>query len=99
MSGHPLGQPKFKTGDRVTVDARGVAGHCRTPAYLRGKHGIIAEVLGRYRNPERLAYHKPGMPAEVLYKVRFQQTHIWDAYAGPANDQLDADIYEFWLRA
>lgn len=98
MSAQPLGQPKFKPGDAIIVDDRGVAGHCRTPAYLRGKQGVIAEVLGRFRNPERLAYHRPGFPAEVLYKVRFAQPHVWDHYHGSASDTLDADIYEFWLK-
>jgi nitrile hydratase subunit beta len=98
MSAQPLGHPKFKTGDAIIVDNRSIAGHCRTPAYLRGKHGIIAEVLGRFKNPERLAYHRPGLPAEVLYKVRFDQTHVWERYPGPPGDRLEADIYEFWLK-
>ena len=90
---------RFKPGDRVRVGQRGVAGHCRTPFFLRGKTGVIAEILGRFRDPERLAYHKPGQPAQVLYKVRFAQTHIWAAYAGPASDTREADIYEHWLEA
>jgi nitrile hydratase subunit beta len=102
MAAHALGTPKFKPGDPVVVDQRAIAGHCRTPGYLRGKQGVIAEVLGRFRNPERLAYHRPGLPAEVLYKVRFEQMHLWSAaaptpYPGPAGDHLEADLYEFWL--
>ena len=48
-------------------------GHCRTPWYLRGKTGVVAAVHGTFRDPEQLAYHKPGLPAQVLYKVRFKQ--------------------------
>jgi nitrile hydratase subunit beta len=33
----------------------------------------------------------------VLYKVRFEQRKLWPKYAGPATDQLEADIYEQWL--
>ena len=55
------------------------------------------EIHGTFRNPEQLAYHKPGLPAQVLYKVRFKQGEIWGRYAGPAGDHLEADIYEHWL--
>ncbi len=87
----------FRIGDPVRVDARAAVGHCRTPLYLRGQTGIIADILGRYKNPERLAYRSPGYPAQVLYKVRFRQVDLWSSYAGAANDTLDADIFEHWL--
>ena len=88
---------RFKPGDRVRVDDRDVAGHCRAPWYLRGQTGVIAEVLGVFRDPERLAYMKPGWPRQVLYKVRFMQGELWPDYKGPARDRLDADIAENWL--
>jgi nitrile hydratase len=87
----------FSPGEQVRVAARPVLGHCRTPFYLRGKRGVIAGVHGRFRNPEQLAYHKPGLPALVLYKVRFEQAELWQGYRGPAGDHLEADIYEHWL--
>jgi nitrile hydratase subunit beta len=89
--------PNFAAGDAVRVAARSALGHCRTPWYLRGKAGVIAAVHGTYRDPERLAYHRPGLPALVLYKVRFKQADLWGRYAGPAGDHLEADIYEQWL--
>ena len=88
---------RFAPGDRVRVDARPVVGHCRTPWYLRGKAGVVAEVQGTFRNPEQLAYFKPGLPAQVLYKVRFKQAEVWSRYAGPDCDNLEVDIYEHWL--
>jgi nitrile hydratase len=81
----------------VRVADRPVAGHCRTPFYLRGKHGVVAAIQGTFRNPEGLAYHKPGLPALPLYKVRFKQSELWARYAGPAGDELEVDIYEHWL--
>jgi len=72
---------RFAPGDRVRVASRPVVGHCRTPWYLRGKTGVVAAVQGAFRNPEQLAYHKPGLPAQVLYKVRFTQASIWSGYA------------------
>jgi hypothetical protein len=87
----------FAAGDRVRVAARASLGHCRTPWYLRGKTGVVAEVHGRFRNPELLAYHKPGLPTLALYKVRFRQSDLWNAYTGPRGDHLEVDIYENWL--
>jgi nitrile hydratase subunit beta len=90
-------KPRFQRGEAVRVRGRPAVGHCRTPWYLRGKAGVIAAVRGAFRDPERLAYHKPGLPAQVLYTVRFRQSDLWDRYPGPAGDRLDADIYEPWL--
>ncbi len=89
--------PQFVPGDKVRVVDRPAVGHCRTPWYLRGKRGEIASIHGTYRDPERLAYHQPGLPAQVLYKVRFKQREIWGRYEGPQTDQLEADIFEYWL--
>ena len=95
--GAPVHAGAFAPGDPVRVAKRPVLGHCRTPWYLRGKPGVVAAVLGRFRNPEQLAYNKPGLPSLVLYKVRFKQGDLWGRYAGPAGDHLEADIYEHWL--
>ena len=88
---------RFAPGQTVRVAERPAIGHCRTPWYLRGKTGVVASVQGIFRNPEQLAYHQPGLPKRVLYKVRFEQAAIWDDYRGPAGDHLEADIYEHWL--
>jgi len=91
------GAPRFRPGDPVRVDERMVLGHCRTPWYLRGRTGVIANVQGAFHDPEKLAYHKPGLPRQVLYKVRFRQADLWTGYPGRSQDQLEADIYEHWL--
>lgn len=90
--------PRFKAGDSVRVDDRASLGHCRTPYFLRGKTGTVAEVVGSFRNPESLAYHKTGYPKMVLYRVRFRQRDLWSNYNGPTGDELEADIYEHWLK-
>ena len=87
----------FRAGARVRVRSETIPGHCRTPSYLRGKSGVVIEVHGEFRNPEKLAYHKPGLPRQPLYMVRFRQADLWPGYAGPASDILEADIYEHWL--
>jgi nitrile hydratase subunit beta len=87
---------RFKTGERVKVKAIYPPGHVRTPWFLRGRAGEIAEVLGRFGNPEDLAYGRPA-GAVTLYRVRFAQGELWpDAQNGPG-DTLVADIYEHWL--
>ncbi len=88
---------RFKPGDHVRIDARPAVGHCRTPWYLRGRTGVVAEILGVFKDPARLAYHRPGYPANVLYKVRVAQIDLWPDYRGPASDTLEADLYESWL--
>lgn len=99
MSAVPNLPPRFKPGQEVRVRAERPLGHCRTPWYLRGKKGVIADVHGAYHDPERLAYHKPGLPFEMLYKVRFLQADLWSGYKGAEDDHLEADIYEHWLDA
>ncbi len=89
--------PRFKVGDRVRIDNRAVLGHCRTPSFVRGHTGTITEIHGAYRDPERLAYHRPGLPALVLYKVRFRQTDLWPDYSGSPGDRLELDVYDSWL--
>ena len=91
------GGPKFAVGETVLVSGRASLGHCRTPHYLRGRCGTVIEVAGRFRDPEKLAYHKPGLPAPYLYRVRFTQVDLWAAYGGQTSDDLEADIFEHWL--
>lgn len=90
-------QARFKVGDRVRIDDRASLGHCRTPRFVRGKTGVVADVLGAFRNPEKLAYHRPGLPAQPLYTVRLRQVDLWEDYAGAETDHLDIDIYQPWL--
>ena len=88
---------RYKAGDRVRVMTREPEGHCRTPYYLRGRNGVIESDLGAYRNPEELAYHRPGLPKIELYRVRFDQADLWSGYPAAVRDSLVADIYEHWL--
>ena len=89
----------FKAGDKVAVKIGYPSGHCRTPFYVRGKHGFVERVCGAFRNPETLAYGQDGNPKHVLYRVRFDQSHVWSNYKGPAQDTIEIEIYEHWLEA
>ena len=75
---------RFNVGDRVRIKRAFPPGHRRTPYYIRGKHGVIERICGAFPNPEELAYGFDGEPAKVLYRVRFQQQHVWPGYRGPA---------------
>jgi hypothetical protein len=87
----------YRTGDRVTVRAAYPIGHVRVPYYIRGKMGVIERVCGAFANPEELAYARPGLPKQPLYRVRFKQSDIWQAYQGTDDDTVDVEIYQHWL--
>ena len=89
--------PKFRTGDRVAVRAAYPIGHVRTPYYIRGKRGVIERLCGAYGNPEELAYTRPGLPKQPLYRVRFLQREVWPAYQGNPGDTVDIEIFQHWL--
>src|SRR5262245_25311306 len=80
--------PRFGQGESVRVAGREALGHCRTPWYLRGRSGVVVAVQGMFHDPERLAYHKPGLPRIVLYTVRFRLCDVWADYKGSMHDQL-----------
>jgi nitrile hydratase len=88
---------KFQPGDRVRVRLGSPPGHCRTPAYIQGKVGVVAAVHGAFRNPETLAYGGDGLPEQFLYLVRFEQSQVWGTYPAATRDQLFIDLYEHWL--
>lgn len=95
----PHFRPRFGPGDAVTVSARFPTGrrHLRTPFYIRGKTGEVERVCGAYGNPEELAFGHYGGARIPLYRVRFDQAHVWDDYAGNPDDTIDIEIYEHWL--
>jgi nitrile hydratase len=74
-------------------------GHVRTPYYIRGKRGVIERLCGAFANPEELAYGRPGLPAQPLYRVRFLQRDVWPDYGGPPADVVEVEIYQHWLEA
>ncbi|MDD9725941.1 nitrile hydratase subunit beta [Roseovarius sp. SK2] len=83
-------------GTKVRVKTMTPPGHIRAPFYLRGKTGEIERILGRFKNPEQLAY---GLPAaeKTLYRVRFSMAELWGDAAENPTDTLDAEIYDHWL--
>lgn len=88
---------RFAVGDRVRVREAYPPGHVRTPFFIRGKAGEITTVVGKFADPEELAYGRPGTPERTLYFVRFAQPELWPDYAGPSHDTAVVDVFEHWL--
>ncbi|MGE5791632.1 MAG: SH3-like domain-containing protein [Bacteroidota bacterium] len=88
---------RFRAGDRVRVRAAYPPGHIRTPYYCRGHVGVIERLCGAFANPEELAYNRPGLPAQPLYRVRFKQTELWPDYREDPADVVEIELYQHWL--
>jgi nitrile hydratase subunit beta len=88
---------RFRPGDRVKVRRAFPPGHLRTPWYVRGRVGEIERICGAFANPEELAYNRPGLPRQPLYRVRFRQAELWADYAGRPEDTIEIEIYQHWL--
>lgn len=82
--------------ERFRVRAMFPPGHVRTPAYLRGCVGEVERRLGKFGNPENLAYGLDGGRVDLL-RVRFRMGDIWGPDAERPDDTLDAEIYAHWL--
>lgn len=82
--------------ERVRVRTAMPPGHVRTPAYLRGKTGVIERPLGRFGDPEEQAYGRIGQ-TRPLFRVRFTMAEVWGDAAERPTDTLDAEIYGHWL--
>lgn len=88
---------RFRIGERVVVREHYPDGHIRTPYYIRGKHGVIADAMGQFPNPEVAAVSGDTDERVSLYRVRFRQCDAWPHYEGSQADTLDVEIYEHWL--
>jgi hypothetical protein len=90
---------KFKVGDRVKVESLPNSGHVRTPVYILGKQGTIAQIQGNYPNPEEVAHLTNPVTVMPLYLVRFKLADLWGDACSPANarDTLCSELYEHWL--
>ena len=71
-------------------------GHVRTPAYLRGKTGMVERALGPFPNPEELAYGHAGRPLPLM-RLRFSMAEVWGPDVANPTDTIDAEIYSHWL--
>jgi nitrile hydratase subunit beta len=89
---------RFQPGARVRVKTarpeRIVRMHLRTPHYVRGREGVVTRALGRFPNPEDLAFARPAAQ-RILYHVEFEQAPVWNE--GEPGDTLLVELFEHWL--
>ena len=79
----------FFVGNRVRVKRESPEGNPRTPAYVRGKEGVITAVHGTMENS---IDHRGVYPP--LYAVEFG---IQDLFGGTNSDTVWVDVHEEWL--
>ena len=77
----------YREGDRGRVAARAHEGHHRTPAYVKGRTGVVERAHGAFANPETRAYGADGLPAVPLYLVRLTGGEV----------TVSVDVFEHWL--
>lgn len=80
---------RFTIGDRVKVKLDNPLGNPRTPRYIRGKDGVIAEIHGVIYNPRD---HRDIYPP--LYRVKFPVREVFGTFS---DDSLWIDLHEEWL--
>ena len=85
----PEASHRFQVGDCVRVECTNPTGNPRTPAYIRGKSGVVTVPHGRIVNP--IDHHGVYPP---LYSVLFQ---VKDVFGGVSHDTLSVDLHEDWL--
>jgi nitrile hydratase beta subunit-like protein len=80
---------RFHVGACVRVMQANPAGNPRTPAYVRGKTGIVTALHGRIDNP---LDHRGVYPplCSVVFPVR-------GVFGGASQDTLSVDLHEDWL--
>ncbi len=96
MSRSDAVEARFRPGDRVGVRVAFPPGHVRTPYYIRGKAGVVERLCGVLSNPEELAYARPGLPQQPVYRLRFRQSDVWPDYGGRRGDTVDIEIFQHW---
>jgi hypothetical protein len=81
-------QGSFKVGDRVAVKKENLSGNPRTPKYIRGKSGVVADVHGVIENGRD---HRGLYPP--LYTVVFD---VKEVFGGASPDNLRVDLHADW---
>lgn len=89
--------PRFAVGDRVRIADRSPPQHNRTPAYVKGRSGVVERLCRPEGQPELMAYGGDGEPFQMVYRVRLAQSELWPDYAESPSDVLEIEIFEHWL--
>ncbi len=82
---------RFTPGERVVVKRMRPAGHTRCPRYARGVAGVVEEIRGADRLPDRAVYGE-DTPPETVYSVAFRSTDLW----GPSEEPPWTVLLDMW---
>ncbi len=91
----PPEEARFGSGQRVRVKRIHPAGHTRSPRYARGAVGVIEDVRGADRLPDRAVYGEDVAP-EPVYSVGFSSSDLWGPSQGSPWTVL-LDLWESYL--
>jgi nitrile hydratase len=84
-------ESRFGVGERVRVRRMHPAGHTRCPRYARGAVGLVEDVRGGDRLPDRAVYGEK-VPPEAVYSVAFDSAELW----GPGEDPTWTVLLDLW---
>jgi len=86
--------PAYTAGDAVRARPRGVSGHTRLPAYVRGHTGRITNHHGAHVLPDANAHGEKRH--EHLYTVAFDAAELW-AEAEGRRESVYLNLWESYL--
>ena len=91
-------EPIFRAGDRIRVLERQPIGHYRVPTYLRGKRGVVEQVIEpAFVDNEEEGFGRNAGSKLHYYRVAIPLTEIWSDYSGAPRDGLYIEVFETWL--
>ena len=94
----PVAAPaKFEIGNRVRTLDHKATHHTRLPGYVRGKVGIVEQVLGTHVFADTHA-HGLGEQVQWLYTVVFDAAQVWPDEPAAAH-RVSVDAWEPYLQA
>ena len=94
-----MATPRFAVGQRVRIDDRFEPRHHRTPAYVKGRSGIVERICLPHGRPEVVGYDDQDSESYPVYRVRLAQGDLWPGYRGAPDDCIEIEIFENWLQA
>lgn len=88
--------PERQIGDRARVKVQYVPGHCRMPAYIRGKIGTVVGVSPPCHYPDA-AGHGLHAPMQVNYHMAFKAQDLWGDDCDPST--VHVSVFQSYLES
>jgi nitrile hydratase beta subunit len=88
--------PAYADGEEVRARDLHTPGHCRMPAYVRGRRGVVIARRPAAVLPDATAHFRGEEPQHV-YTVEFDSTELWGPDAEVATVRVD--LFESYLEA